>query len=354
MNDLKYYDVMDDITAYPDAWCYIVYGPRGSGKTYSALRAKKDGKSPFIYIKRTKDDVDLITAGTAYGTDFSPYKPINRDFGTNIKAQRIRRGIGMFWNYNDKDEQEGPPIGYLFSLNGTKNIKGFELSECDWMVFDEFMPQKGERISRAEGDQLLDMYMTVARDREKRGKEPLKLILFANSTEISSPVTNTLEVVDTMADMVAAGRLLYYDEKRKILFHQLTEGQFKINSEENMAIADAMMNTQWGKMSFAGDFAYNDFSNINYKSIKKMQPLVHLHYKNYDYYIYLSEDGNYYCCNSKQKCQYEYDLNLENDQKRFWLEWGIDLREVCIDGRFTFQKYTMYDLIVNYKKFFEL
>ena len=49
---------------------------------------------------------------------------------------------------------------------------------------------------------------------------------------------------------------------------------------------------------------------------------------------------------------FEYDLNKENDQKRFWLENGIDLRCECINGNMLFDTYTMYDIIVNYKKFF--
>ena len=50
----------------------------------------------------------------------------------------------------------------------------------------------------------------------------------------------------------------------------------------------------------------------------------------------------------------KYNLNRENDQKRFWYDFVQKLRTECINDRFIFQKYTHYDLIVNYKKIFNL
>ena len=49
-----------------------------------------------------------------------------------------------------------------------------------------------------------------------------------------------------------------------------------------------------------------------------------------------------------------YDLNRENEQKRFWIEQGVDLRIACIEDRMKFKKYSMYDLIVNYKRYFTI
>lgn len=361
MNDLMnenykdgYYHLGKDLEAFPEAWCFAIWSRRGPGKTYSGLRYYLAREQPFIYLKRTKEDVELICS-KAYDLDLSPFKDINRDFNLNIRAIQIHKGFGAFYHCNDNDEPYGQPVAYIMALNAVAKFKGFGLSECEAIIFDEFVPQDGEIVRRAEGKQMLSLYMTVQRDRLKRGRQDLKLILFANSNEISTPCTEILEIVDDMADLQAKNQSHYYNENRRILLHRITEEECPMMQETKSGIFAAMHNTAWGQEAFGGDFAANDFSNVVKLSLKRMQPLIHLHYKNNDWYIYYREsDGMYYMCKSPQKCPLEFDLNLENDQKYFFLNHGIDLRIACIENRFKFQTYSMYNIIVNYKKFFIL
>ena len=354
-NNKKYYHFEDDLTNYPDAWCYVVWSARGKGKTYSALKYSYEHDIPVIYMKRTIEDINLICSANSYGFDPSPYVPINRDAGYNVKARSIENGIAGFWKFNADNEPEGLPVSYALAMSAVRKFKGFDFSRCDWIIFDEFIPQLGERISRKEGELLLDLYMTISRDRQARGRDPLKLIMFANAEEISTPVTNTLEIVDIMADLNASGQCFYMDQDRKILLHHITEEEFPMLTEEKSGIYEAMINTSWGQKSFEGSFSNNDFSNVQGNSIKGMKPFIHLHYNTHDYYIYLHKDnGSYYMCESKGQCLFSYDLNKENGQKKFWLEHQADLRNACIDEKMKFQKYSMYDLIMNYKKFFNI
>ena len=168
--------------------------------------------------------------------DASPYAPINRDYGCNIKGKIITNGIGGFYDNDIDDQKVIKPISYALALSAAKSLKGFDLSMCDWIIFDEFIPQLGERISRKEGELLLDLYMTIARDRQKRGKRPLKLILFANAEEISTPITNTLEIVDIMADLNASGQTHFYDDARGILLHHITSEEFPLQESEKEGI----------------------------------------------------------------------------------------------------------------------
>lgn len=357
-----YYHLGKDLEEYPGAWCHVVWSRRGPGKTYSGLRYYIERKKPIIYIKRTVEDVNLICSGTVddKGIDPSPYVPLNRDFGYNIKPILISKGIGAFYHYsNDEDNPVpvGAPVCYVFALSGIKKIKGIELSMCEVIIFDEFIPQIGEivRHGTIEGDQLLSLVMTAQRDRPKRGLEPIKLILFANSEEISTPVTNTLEIVDDMADMNAYQKAHLYLEERGIHLHYITTKEIPLTAEEKTGIFKGMIGTAWHQKTFEGTFANNDFSNVCKLSLKGCKPLIHLKYKQKEYYIYINQQtGMYYMCYSKNKCVFNYDLNRENEQKAFWVNHGIDLRSNCIDDRFKFEKYTMYDLIVNYKKFFNV
>jgi len=349
-----YYHFSKDLQLYPNAWCYIVWSKRGPGKTYSALWYAYNNY-PIIYMKRTTEDVNLICSANSYGFDPSPYVPLNRDKCINVKAREIKKGIGAFWETDSEGNPEGLPKSYILSLNAIKRFKGFDFSQCEWLLLDEFIPQVGEIVKRGEGEMLLDLYMTIARDRQKRGRKPLKLVLFANAEEISTPVTNTLEVVDIMADLNASGQNYYYDEARGIMLHHITNDEYPIRDEEKVGIYSAMKHTAWGQKAFEGEFANNDFSNVVKMSIKGMKPYIHLKHKTFDYYIYMRSDGFKYMCQSKaENCLFEYDLTKENDQKLFFRENCIDLRRDCIEDRMKFQKYSMYDLIANYKRIFEI
>lgn len=349
----RYYEFEDDLKAYPDAWCYVVYSPRGKGKTYSALRYSYHNNIPICYMKRTNDDVKFICRPVEDEYDTSPYAPLNRDEDINVYGKLIDNGVGGYWHY-EEGEPQGLPVAYCLSLNAIKRVKGFDASRCDWMLLDEFIPQIGERINRREGELLLDCYETIARDREKRGRKPLKLILFANSEEISTPITNTLEIVDAMADLSASDDSHLYLEDRGIMIHHITNNDYPMEESEKQGIYKAMANTSWGKKSFEGDFANNDFSSVKPQSLKGYSGYLHLIYKDKHYYIYRNYNGNYYMCKSPAPCLKTYNLDRENEQKAFYYNEQIDLWNVCIEDKFKFQKYSMYDLIVNYTKLFNV
>lgn len=341
-----YYHFCDDLQKYPDAWCYVVWSPRGVGKTYSALSYALSKKIIPVYIKRTKNDVNMICNENKIGFDTSPYVPINRDYGTEVKAKRLEDGIGGFY-YKD----DAIPVSYIVALSAAKSLKGFDLSAADWMLIDEFIPQAGEIVRHSEGEQILDLYMTIRRDREKRGRDPLKLIMFANAENIATPITSTLEIIDKMADMNIKVLEYDYDKGRGILLHRIPSiGEV----EPEGGIYSAMGKTAWGRKAFGGDFANNDFSCVKQISLKGYVPVCKYIYKQEPHYVYRkNQDGGYYVCNSTAAGVPVYDLDRETEQLRFRYDVVIDLLEACIDGRAFFQYYSMYDLFFNYSKYFK-
>lgn len=354
-----YYHLKKDLENFPDAWCFIVWSRRGPGKTYSALKTHVLEQFPIIYLKRTVEDVNTISSGSnTHNADLSPYVPINRDMLTDVEPQPISRGLGAFYKFLD-GEPVNEPISYIMALNKIKSVKGFEASRCKWVVLDEFIPQIGERINHREGEQLMDLYMSVLRDKVARGDEELKLILFANAEDISTPITRELEVIDDMAKLNISGEnnIMYLEDRGILLHHIVNEEVPAVHMQDNqLGIYKAMKNTAWGRKTFEGEFANNDFSNVCHMSLKNMQGFAHLHYKAHEYYIYIKEEtGQFYMCESQcKRVEFDYDLSLENDQKRFYDEIYFALREACINDRFKFKAYSMYDLIINYKKFFNV
>ena len=187
-----YYHVYKDILDYPDAVIIVAWSFRGPGKTYGLLDMCKQEEIKFIYLKRTADDVDLICAaseGKAVDFDASPFVPLNRDYGWNIKPVSMKKGIGAFYDL-DQDSDKKDPIGLIFALSKVKSIKGIDLSDCDLICLDEFIPQAHEIIRKKEFEALMDFILTASRDRIARGKAPIKLVLFANSENIACPITS--------------------------------------------------------------------------------------------------------------------------------------------------------------------
>ena len=348
----KYYDIRDDLKAYPDAWCYLVWSKRGPGKTYSSLRMCIEDKKKFIFMKRTIVDVDMLCASgrrTDVNFDISPFVPLNRDFVWDIKPVKVFKGIAGFYHCNEEGKPSGDPVGYACALSAAKDVKGFDLSECDFMIFDEFIPKRHERINRQEGDQLMDIYMTVSRDRVQRGRGELKLLCLANATSVNNPTFSILNVVDTAVEMDVLNQ--EYHLERGIMMHKIPA--LDVPDEEKTGIEKAMAGTAWADMAFGGHFAYDDFTSVSHKRLKGFHPICSYTYKKETVYIY-EKDGQYYATNAKASGVKNYNLHRENEQKKFFYDYIVDFRDETIEDNFTFQKYSMYDLIINYKKIFEL
>lgn len=138
------------------------------------------------------------------------------------------------------------------------------------------------------------------------------------------------------------------------MLHYITQKEIPLTKEElESDIFVAMKGTSWLQNAFFGNFSNNDFTNIKKLSLKNMRCLHKIFYKNKYYYIYMRpSDGMYYMCFQKGPFVYEWDLNKENHQKLFWIDHAQELRVECIEDHMKFEKYSMYDLIMNYKKFF--
>ena len=352
-----YYHFRKDLEEYPYAGGYVVWSRRGPGKTYSFLRYCIDEEKFFIYMKRTNDDVELLCTGADnpdLKVDADPFVPLNRDFGWNIKPKLIQKGMGAFYDTDEEGNPFGAPLGLIVSMAKIKSIKGMDMSKAVFICFDEFIPQSTEIVRRKEGEAFADFVMTVIRDKVKRGQR-LQLVLFANAEEISTPLTNAFELVDDMAELAWSERSHYYNKDRRLLLHHITQKEIPLTKEElNSDMFVLMKGTAWAQKAFFGDFANNDFSNVKKVSIKNMVCLHKIHFKNKDYYIYRRSDNLHYMCYSRGPFIYEWNLNKENDQKLFWIDHGQELRVCCIEDQMKFEKYSMYDLIMNYKQFFKV
>lgn len=339
---MRYVKIAEDVAKYPGAWCYLLVGGRSTGKTYNALLDCLEKKRVFFFVKRTIKDVENLCKREK----LNPFRAINRDTGRDIKLIPEADGFGYF-----QDENEDV-IGYVGALTGIGKFTGFDLYDVDWIIFDEYIPRKWDRFMYAEGQMLLDLYMTISRDRELKGRAPLKLICLANSTTLSNPVNDTLQITDIMADMIAEGREIQYIKDREIVIHVLQKSEV---SEElkKTAFYKGVSNTVFGSMAFDNTFTSDDFSLIGKQSLKGFRCKCAFTYNSMTFYVYRS-GTRYYISRSPGMHKRSYDLDSAIDQVIFYNDIGIDIRYAALERKALFESYSVYDLIINYKKHFKI
>lgn len=352
-----YYHLSKDIKDYPDAVFYVVWSRRGPGKTYSGCRYFYYTDTPFLYMKRTLDDVDFIMKSDEYGVEDrkNPFVPVNRDFGINVLTKSTGKGRGIF--YEEKDDLI-KAVAHCESLNNVKRLKGFDYTFIDYMWFDEFIPMAGERISKTEDEQLLSVYMTVLRDRMQRGRPPLKLILTSNTDQISTPITRGLEILDDMAEMSYYGEHIRYLKDRKILLHHITDEECPNLMAEDEGIFAAMAGTQWADKNLLGKFSNVDFSNIIKMNIKKYYPRCICLYQRKAIYIYQHKNNGAFYLSSLASGKNDhlrvYDLERDSDQRAFYLDYIFDMKNALILDKLKSEKYSYYDMVIQYKQYFDI
>ena len=357
MSKAVYYDFFEDERKYPDAVVYVVMSQRGVGKTYGFLKGINDRGKRGIYMKRTIDDVCTICSGDDVA-DINPYKPINVDTGTKIKPKLLnKKGIGYFADYNILDENNNPKfVSYICAMNALKTIRGMDAQDADYMVLDEFVPTEGDlSVRHSEGSQLLSCYMSFNRRREDKGYPSLKMVLFSNCDDIMCPIVDTLEIADQIADLAESGEAYFYDKDRRILIHHITDAEVPQTEETKNGMYAVMKGTAWASANFGGNFANNDFSKVDTRMIRHSRCYIKLHYKNKDIYGYENADsGKLYFCYTPHQTRNFYNLDKESDRLRYMHFENAMIRSAIMNDEAYFQKYTMYDLCLNFAKKFRL
>lgn len=352
-----YYDIRDDIAKYPNAWLYIVMSKRGPGKTFSTLRMMHEDDIRFAFLRTNKHQVTLLIKGAEKDDklDPSPFVRLNEKFGWRVKPVQAFEGFGGFYDMEDIDGEEVPAkfLGYIIAANIGTDIKGADLSICDYMIWDEFIEQPLDVIKKKLGEGVLSIYETIKRDRKKLGKPELKMILLANAVKADANMLRTLDLVDVVVEMDMKGQEYWYDERKRVMIH-IIDSAFDLDEDyEPDGIEVTMEGTAWAASTYGAHFAYNDFSAIGKEKLKGHKCIMHLIHHQRDYYLYRNKQ-KYYFCQIPAPCEKTFNLNRENQQKLFWEEEGPELRQAAIEDRMIFSDYTGYDLIVNYKKNFSV
>lgn len=191
----------------------IIGGGRGTGKTYGAIKYAVENNRKFIFMRRTGRVLDAIRSAA-----LSPFKKYNSDTGKNIGFSRLGSYIDGIYNL-EKDENgklrpAGNPLGYLLALSTVANIRGFDASDIDLIIYDECVKEKHEKSLKGEGAAFLNAYETINRNRELEGRDPVQVLALSNSIQLDNPLYIELGIVKKVESLQRKKQEIYIDRGR--------------------------------------------------------------------------------------------------------------------------------------------
>lgn len=283
----------------------LITGGRGTGKTFGLLdTALRQGKK-YIYLRRTQTNIDLI--GTE---EYSPLKSIERVRGIETRTKKINKYVAA--HYLGENQE---PLGYCMALSTFANVRGFDATDVDWLIFDEFVPEKNARKIKDEGEAFLNCYETINRNRELEGEEPVKVFCCGNSNNISNPVFISFGMVNIARRAQKSGREVTVLKDRGIAYINLADSKIS-NLKKDTALYRASKNKSFNSMSLDNDFGEttDDIKSYNLRGLKCIAAIDDI------FAIYRLKDGRYYVSEHISGTPHTF-TTAEIDLKRFKLKY---------------------------------
>lgn len=270
----------------------IIIGGRAGGKTYGAIKHHDENDKKYVYLRRTQTEADLLISNKLE-VSLNPFKAYANDTHIPYVTYKINKNMGGFGIGDPTDAEVNHKFrGYILALTTVASIRGFDASDMDSVVYDEFIAESHRNKIKNEAEAFLNAYETMNRNREFKGKEPLKTYLLSNSNSLASPLLDYLGLVNVIYGMKKKKKVWHVDKERGIFIYLPTQREFQ-EKKRRTAIAQLTKGTSFYEMAYENSFAYDDFTNIESRDISKYKPVC-------DYAgigIWEAKDGkSIYCC----------------------------------------------------------
>lgn len=310
----------------------LIVGGRGTGKTYGTLCECLDSERKFMLLRRTQSQVDIINK-----PEFSPFKRVNLDRNIEIVTSAITKYNSGFYVGEEVDGKitaVGAPKGYTAALSTFSNVRGFDASDVDLLVFDEFIPERHERPIKNEFEALMNCYETVNRNRELKGEKPVQMLCLANANDLGNPLFIGLNLVKRAMSMLEKGVENWKDPKRGINLYMLQKSPIS-EAKAETALYRLTEGTAFAEMSLENKFSGDAVGKIGSKPLKEYTPLVVVG----EICLYRHKaDGTYYITSHISGSPPIY-RSTGSDIQRFRYNYGW-IWQAYIQNKIIFEDYT--------------
>lgn len=319
----------------------FICGGRGTGKTYGALCNMLDSGDKFMFMRRTQTQIDEVKVD-----ELSPFKKINSDRKIHITSKPITKQCNAFYKMTEDDEgalvASGSPLGYSCALSTISNLRGFDASDVDVLIFDEFIPERHDRPISHEAQAFMNAYETINRNRELQGEKPLQVLALTNANDLACPLFMEWSLVSVIERMKKKGQEFLILPERSIGIFLLDNSKIS-ELKAQTVLYKAGAGSSFVNMSLGNEFIDNDMTQIESENLKQYNPLVRV--GELSIYSHKADNRYYVCGHISGQCP-EYGSS-ETERARFKKKY-LWLWNAYIDGRVLFEEYVYKALFERY------
>lgn len=319
-----------------------IFGGRGTGKTYSALLRGARDFAPFTLMRRTQQEVDMITSGNE---EYNPFLRINQNENTNFHVDKANRLLGRIYS-GDKGDEEFPVkfCGTVVALSTISTVRGVELSESNLIIFDEFIPEQHKRKIKDEASAFFNAYETISRNRELEGKKPIQVLFLTNANNLSNPILYEVGLIPTIERMLRKGQKFSDLPERDCTIWILDDEEFK-DKKRKTALYKFTQGTKFSGMALENDFSFDDFAYIGKQQLVKYNPVCAID----DIGVWKGKDreSGYYINRAVKACAEKIESSNEADLEAFRRTKGHRIYMAFLAGLCTFEDYYCKEKILD-------
>ena len=321
----------------------FIVGGRGIGKTYGALKTAVEDKRFFMYMRRTQAQVDIVNK-----SEFNPFNSINRDEGLDIRPRPFTKYNSVFEAHEPdpaSGEDMAEPVGYTCALSTISNLRSFDASAVDLLIYDEFIADKHDRPIKYEGSAFLGAIETIGRNRELRGENPLQVLCLANAVDLANPIYLELNLVNVAMKMKEKGQQIRKDGRRGYLMINLDVTPIGQKKKDTALYRLAADDSEFSRMAISNEYSFEEIGSIKPRRLVEYVPLVRIG----EICIYKHKSDRLYYVSQHASGSPDVLTAGEADRARFKKKYYY-LWIAYLDGRIEFESYLAQVLFERYNK----
>ena len=250
----------------------FVVGGRGTGKTFGALMDCLVSKRKFCLMRRTQSQLETIAR-----LETNPFKSVIAHLGADWDCLPVPAAKSI-WAYYKTTYEDGKPVygellGYAVALSTIANLRGFDMSDVELLIYDEFIPETHERTIKHESDAFFNAYETINRNRELQGRKPLQVLCLANANDFANPIFIGLGLVSTVERMLKDDKTEYVNPQKGIAIYLLTDSPVSTQKRQT-ALYRLTEGSAFHDMSVSNAFAGQNDPDVYSVNLQEYSPLV--------------------------------------------------------------------------------
>lgn len=265
----------------------LCIGGRGTGKTYGAIMYLLKNRIPFIYLRRTSAQMELVSK-----EEFSPIVRIGGDLGIPLACVPLSKYASGVYVIGEDGKPLGGAVAYNMALSTMANARSFDASKVKVILYDECIPEKHERAITHEQEAFLNMYESIDRNRQLVGQDPVKCVCLANANNLEAPILSALNCIKILDRMKKKGQTQLVDKTLGLSIYLLNNSPISAEKRETALYKLTMGQGDFTDMALENAFSRDNYTDIGSRPLTEYIPVaavgpicLYRHKTNYTWYV---------------------------------------------------------------------